>query len=622
MTDVAETTPASDPEAVAHPVSSATGAGAATGPLTSRRVVQIALGLMALQLLVRGWVAASGFFWQDDLIVTGMAARLGTLSPDFLLYNHDGHFMPAGFLLTGILTWLAPLEWWPMVATLVLLQAVASLAVWRLLRILLGDRPVLLAPLLLYLFSPLSLSAFAWWIAGINALPLQAGMAWVVGDAVLLVRTGRVRYAVTGVIAFAATLLFFEKSLLIPLVAFATVVILLRHAGAAAPIIAALTHARWLWAGITVVVLAWAPLYYSVVGSPAVDDDYAGSVPQAVDLIGGGWLKGLVPGLFGGPLSWADPGLWAAPSTTLIAFSCAVIAGAVVWTSRHRRHCGVIWWLILAYLVANAAAMIMGRLNAATPGLLSLSLRYYADMPVVVALAMALVWVAPVRTDLARRRVLTPQGRRVIAVGSAAAFLVASMWSTVSFTRAWEKSPTEQYLATARASLAEAGDVPLLDQGVPNAVLWALVHPYNLASHVFAPLGDSARFARTTTQLRQLDESGRLVDARMDTMRSIEPGPMENCGHGVSTRRTTVVPLDGPLVALDWTIQLNYLAGDDGVLEVSLDGEGLRVPVAKGPNTVYVRLVGGGDQLRLRSATPGVAICVDSGFVGFVEVPD
>jgi hypothetical protein len=622
VTHVTEATPASEPDVSAAPTPSATDAGPARASIAGRRVVQIAAALIGLQLLVRGWVAASGFFWQDDLIVTGMAGVLGPLSPDFLLYDHDGHFMPAGFLLTGALTWLAPLEWWPMVVSLVVLQALASLAVWRLLRILLGDRPMLLAPLMLYLFSPLSLSAFAWWIAGVNSVPLQAGMAWVVGDAILLARTGRTRYAVTGTIAFAVTLSFFEKSLVIPLVAFAVLVLLLRHAGAGAPMLGALKQARRLWAGMAVVAAGWAAAYFSVVGSPAVDDEYAGSVPQAVDLIGGGWLKGLLPGLFGGPLTWADPGLWATPSSALVVFSCVAVAGAIVWTARHRRHCGVVWWLLAAYLVINAAAMIMGRLNEATPDLLSLSLRYYADTPLVVAIAMALVLIAPVRTDLRRRPVLTPQGRRVVAIGAAAAFLVASLWSTVTFTRAWEKSPTADYLATARASLADTGGVPLLDQGVPNTVLWALVHPYNLASHVFAPLDEGNQFGRTTSELRQLDEAGRLVDARMETMRSIQPGPLDGCGHGVSALRTTVVPLDGPLVALDWTIQLNYLAGGDGVLEVAMDGESLRVPVVEGPNTVFLRMVGGGDQLRLRGATPGVAICVDSGFVGFVEVPD
>ncbi|TFV66021.1 UNVERIFIED_ORG: hypothetical protein E4P37_07530 [Bacillus sp. AZ43] len=593
-----------------------------TASLTGRRLTVAALVLIGLQLLLRGWVAANSYFRQDDLIVSGLAARRPLFSADFLLYDHDGHFMPAGFLLTGLLSRLAPLEWWVMLVTLVALAAVASLAVWRLLRILLGDRPVLLVPLLLYLFSPLSLPAFAWFIAGANALPLQAGLAWVVGDAVLLARTGRVRYAVTGTLAFAVTLTFFEKSLVIPLVAAAVLVVLLRTAGAATPIVAALREGRWLWVGCTLVVAGWFAVYATVVGSPAIDERDAGTVPQAVDLIGGGWLEGLVPGLIGGPLTWADPGLWATPAPSIVVVGCVAIACAIVWTSRHRRGAGVIWWLFAAYLVINAAAMITGRLTEATPTLLSLSLRYYAEAPLVAALVLALLILAPTRTDFRRRPVLTPAGRRAAGIGAAAAFLVASLWSTASFTRVMADSSTDDYLANARASFEQVGDAPLLDQSVPDSVVWAPAHPYNMATHVFAPLGHEAPFASSTPELRLLDTSGQLVDGRIDALRGLLPGPLAGCGYGVTAGRTTTVPLDGPLVSLPWTVQLNYLAGDDGVVEVSLDGRTVRVPVERGPNTAFVRLTGGGDELRLRGVTAGVGVCVDSGQVGFVRPVD
>ncbi|SNR67466.1 hypothetical protein SAMN06272737_11887 [Blastococcus mobilis] len=41
--------------------------------------------------------------------------------------------------------------------------------------------------------------------------------------------------------------------------------------------------------------------------------------------------------------------------------------------------------------------------------------------------------------------------------------------------------------------------------------------------------------------------------------------------------------------------------------------------MVEGPNSVFVRVIGGGETLRLRSATPGLAVCVDSGAVGFVQ---
>jgi hypothetical protein len=45
------------------------------------------------------------------------------------------------------------------------------------------------------------------------------------------------------------------------------------------------------------------------------------------------------------------------------------------------------------------------------------------------------------------------------------------MASTVDHVRAWKGDPTQDYITTALASLAAAGDSPLLDQEVPSEIL-------------------------------------------------------------------------------------------------------------------------------------------------------
>ena len=82
----------------------------------------------------------------------------------------------------------------------------------------------------------------------------------------------------------------------------------------------------------------------------------------------------------------------------------------------------------------------------------------------------------------------------------------------------------------------------------------------------------------------------------------------------------TVAPLEGSLFAWEWTLRLDYFANRDGVVQVAMStGEGVRVPLARGPHTVFVRLVGGGDDLRLHSMTDDLSLCVVSGAVGMAE---
>ena len=106
------------------------------------------------------------------------------------------------------------------------LQLLASLALLRALYVILGWRPVLLIPLTFALFTPLAVPGFAWWAAALNSLPMLAALAWVCADAILLVRTGNQRYAVTGVLVYFGGLLFFEKAAVIPFVAFAVAALL------------------------------------------------------------------------------------------------------------------------------------------------------------------------------------------------------------------------------------------------------------------------------------------------------------------------------------------------------------------------------------------------------------
>src|ERR1700737_2205504 len=192
------------------------------------RVGLVAALLIVVALVVRAVLAFRGYFYWDDLILTGRAGTQNILSTSFLFDDHDGHVMPAAFLVAGPITRLAPLNWIGPAISLVVLQLLASLALLRTLHVILGWRPVLLLPLTFALFTPLSVPAFAWWAAALNSLPMLAALAWVTGDAVLLVRTGNHRYAVTGLLVYFGGLLFFETAAVIPVVAF-TIAALYAH---------------------------------------------------------------------------------------------------------------------------------------------------------------------------------------------------------------------------------------------------------------------------------------------------------------------------------------------------------------------------------------------------------
>jgi len=251
---------------------------------------------------------------------------------------------------------------------------------------------------------------------------------------------------------------------------------------------------------------------------------------------------------------------------------------------------------------------------------LAQTLRYLPDLVVVLALLLAVGLCAPNRErsawlDASRRRT-------VVTVGATAAFVVSSLYSTATFMTSWRNNPAQPYLQNARAGLAEAhaaSSAPLLDQEVDPLVLQRVAAPENLASHMFALLMDRPEFAGATSELRMLDVSGHVVDAKVTWVRSIVAGPEPNCGYLVQPDFPVAMPLDGPLLPADWTAEINYLANSDGSLMMSLsEGTDTKVPVRPGLNRVYVRLAGAGDAIKVRANTAALSVCIASGPVGFV----
>lgn len=583
-------------------------------PPTAGRVLVMATALIAAQLVVRGVVVFAGDFYWDDLILVSRSGQLPPLSGEFLLYDHDGHFMPAAFLVAWISTAVAPLNWTVPALTLIALQALASFAVLRVLRLLLGTRPVVLLPLTFYLFSPLTLPSFAWWAAGLNSLPMQIGLAWVAGDAIRLCRTGRIRFAVSGAVVAALSLAFFEKSALVPFVAFAVVVLMYRVDGIERPVRAALVRGRALWLPLAVVIAGWAAAYMHFTHSRLV----VPSATQTVGLAHHGTSLGLVPTLLGGPWAWdrwppSPP--WATPPLVLVVLGWLAVAAALAWSLRYRQRTAGIWVSMVAYVVVSEAAMVLTRSGPDTAYELAQTLRYVADSAVVLAIGWALIVRAPRRPGV----LPLPRPRPALVVGLAALFVASSLWSTATFVARWRDNPTVDYLANGRAALAANQDTPLLDQPVSIYVLLPVAYPHNTTSHIFGPLRERPEFARSTNYLQLLDDSGKLIPAAVTPTRNIGQGPAPGCGYRVEGAPAEL-PLDGPLIDWEWTAQLNYFASADGAVEVGLNrsDDTVTVPVEAGLNQVFVRVLGAGDALTIRTVTPGLALCVGAGPVGSV----
>ncbi|MEE3063880.1 MAG: hypothetical protein VYA67_07905 [Actinomycetota bacterium] len=594
-------------------------------PVTSARTGPPYLGaaaavLIVVALVIRAVLAFGGYFYWDDLILIGKAGTEGLLSPSYLFDDHDGHVMPAAFLIAGALTRLAPLDWTGPAISLVVLQLLAWLALLRALYVILGWRRVLLIPLTFALFTPLGVPGFAWWAAALNSLPMLAALAWVCADAVRLVHTGNQRYALTGVLVYLGGLLFFEKAAVIPFVAFAVTVLLCHVRGDRSALLTAWRGGLRLWVASLILTVAWVALYLAVVNQQRWSSDLA----MTGDLLARSVTHGIVPGLAGGPWHWdrwAPASPWATPPPLVMALGWLVLIAVLALSLVRKQRLVPVWLTGAGYAVACQVPIYLMRSSKLTALELAQTLRYLPDLVVVLALLAAVGLCAPNRS-LGARWLDTSARRAVVTTGLAALFVASSLCSTATFLTSWRDNPTQSYLRNAESSLAAAhtnSTAPLLDQEVDPLILQRVAYPENLASHMFALLRDRPEFATATTQLRMFDSAGRLIPARVTWIRTIKPGPMPRCGYFAQPDSPARMMLDGPLLPADWTVEFNYLANSDGSMTVSLpEGPGVKVPVHPGLNRVYARVPGAGDAIMVRANTTALALCIASGPVGFL----
>lgn len=603
-----------------------------TDTITARRVGAIALGLIAAQLVVRAVLVIWGNFYWDDLILIGRASSHSIVSWDYLGYSHDGHFMPGAFLLAGLTTVIAPVQWWLPAVTLVVLQALASLAVWRMIAIIAPRaRAWGLVALTFYLFVPMTVSAYAWWAAGLNTLPMQAAMAVVVGNVVRLVRDqpkakDRLRLEIGAVVAFAVGLLFFEKSLFILPVAFVAAIVVMRSVSSSrsdvadyreSPLSQTFLRARTLWLTLACMFIAWVVVFFAT--STATAGSH--SVAQTAKLVWRSINEAIIPSLAGGPWVWdrwtPSPPM-GFPNIAMIIAGWAVLIAVIALTCRAKRGAATIWVFALAYAVLAQVPVMWNRSSDNTALELAQTMRYLPDTALVLTIALALIAASPNRGGAHAQAVVQAEPDRRPAYAAIAAtviFAVSAMVATMSFGQSWRDDPTGDYIVTARASLAQMDGKTMFDQPVPLEVLLPVAFPNNMISHVFGRLDKRPDFGTVTDDLKVLNPQGQLVAGAVTPQRTFKASRGSCAKPRIDG--PTKLDLSGPLIQWRWTVGFSYCADRDGIVEMQLgNGMPVKVPVRQGLHPIYVQFDGSGLELRVRPVTPGLRLHTGDGRVG------
>ena len=596
--------------------------------LTGRRVVQVGILLAVVQALLRLLWGLGSYFTQDDFVFYSLAATQ-PFDLDYLFQDRGNHLMPGVQALVWVLNDWAPLNHTVAVGAVVAFQVLANLAVLAMLFEAFGRRTAVLAPFSVYLWSALTLPAFLWWAASLNAVPLQLGLALAMLCHLRWMRTRRWPWVLGTLASVLLGLLFFQKAVLALPLLFGLTWVLERGSAPIHDLLRVLRRHLAVWIPLTALVVAWMALYLHLVNSSFTARQASAGV--GADLTVDSLAYAVAPSLVGGPWSWSSAvtflGYAPTPPPLLALFSWAALIAFAIVGLVVRRGFGRMLVVVAGYVAADIVLILWGRAGAFGAAV-GLELRYFADASLVLcfALGFALMqsrveadaWTSYARPVLSFVSTHSWQVK-LVSVSVLVLWIVSALWSSLALATDWRTQPARTYIENARRSLAEADpDTVLLNEPVPLGVVLGWFTPYNGTEYVFAPLRDKPKFGKQTERLLTINAEGLIREAQVSGVRS-RVGPLAGCGWAVNSANQKVarIPLEQAVFPWGWTVKLAYLAGKDTPVTFALDdSEPVTIQLREGLHDLYFPYIGEGRIVTMSGVDRGAAVCVDRIDVG------
>jgi hypothetical protein len=612
--------------------------------LRRNQVSVASVTLIVVSLIWKAEFLSHYFFRQDDFAAYDRGLNSG-LTLGYLFHIDSGHLFPGVYLISWILARVALYNWAAAVTVELALIAGASVAAWRLLRTLMGNRLALLIPLVLYLVSPLAFPTYSWWITAIEAVPLQIAVFMALNWHVRYVWTGRLRFAWYSAAWQLFGLFFFEKAVVIPLLLFAITVGFLtsrRFLPGLRATVVRLWRGWVLYLGLAVIYGA----FFLIDLSNASGEHTSMSAPMHTlnAYTSKLFLADLLPGALGGPWHWYhqanSAGAYAAALTDVGWLAVAVVLVIVAATILVRRRAWWAWAILLGWVVvADMIPVVVGRLGDRVywgyGSLFGMETRYVADVPAVLAIVVALAFwplVGPERKgDAPTKRKDFFTGRwKLVGLGLVAVIVVGSIWSVQRFqtvTNIRTVISNQDYIENANAALADtpAGTV-IVNSQVPSYVMVGLFGKSSDTSVVLAPLSHRGSHVTWTNQasgtianLKIFGGDGRLWPAALSGSTTGKIATWRSCI--TSTRPRLILHFQPVSVAWANTLRVGYIAESGAVGQVIEVYYGQKVgtfTVQPGIHKVYLPVHGSAASVVLQGRGGFAGLCFAPAVAGYV----
>lgn len=587
----------------------------------------VAAVLILIQVLWRANMTAKSYHTLDEFTFMSIASQ-SPLNAEYLLTTYNHHLLPGLKFVAWVFTAWNEMAYWPYAITLILLQALVSVAFFRLLRQTLPSTWGILLPLAIMLFSPLTLEANELWVVGLIMLAWQLAAIISLSALMKYSRTRRKRQLVAMTLAVLFAMAFSQKGLLIVPLLFLTATCLLVKGGPLRSMWLALKRFWPAWAALGTIAIAYAVFYVlqprGAIPYPRNYDDITTFLRQQIG-------STLASGLVGGPWEWLPAGGGNPPhaaSPQLLTYAAwIVIACFIAATIWRRRIAGRAWLMLAGFSILNAAVFAVTRLGEMAPAFIVGQVSRYVGEIVVVAAFCAGVALTGLKSDPRPARPLPLPASMSGAAAALTAIVIAALsvgmiWSTDGFATLAAVKPSRGYVENAIADMQKApkGTV-VLDAGVPGDVIsiWCCTEERSGTAKLFAPLKQKPVFAQEGDNLYMFANDGHLRKATVSGVgmrRPAAPCGEPDGGYVARNGNTVRLPLEVSPWTWGWAVRIGYLSTADTKATIWYGSSSHTIPIKKGLNQYIFFIEGGGQELLLSLADRSATLCTDDIQVG------
>lgn len=584
--------------------------------------------LTGLQLWLKGAALAHAYFRQDDFqfFDRALSSHFGW---SYLMTVQGGHLMPGGLLLDWVLVRASLYDWTLISIVTLALLALACFALLRLLRRLLGNRPRILIPFMIYLFTPLMVPGLAFWTTTLQWLPEQVVIFIALDAHIRYVRGGRRWHAVAAAVWIVVGMLFDDVGLLVPLLLFAVTSAFFGSGRWGTATVEALRRHWKAWVLYGTLALAYIGLFIAQLPTSNQQPGKPGAFANVVTFASTLVRVTFVPGALGGPWRWVSIGDFAfagyIPALAYLAWAvAALVILASVW---YRRRAWRAWAILAAWLLLSAVVpLVIGRVSLQNPTTIGTDVHHVIDsLPVLVICLGLAFWPVAGEEEAYRGRPPVRMRRAATAI-VLCLFLAGSLWSFRAFEAATSSAPARSYIATARAAVAGAPQgAVIVDTSTPsNVEIPALFGRYASTEQVIGPLaralpGQHLHWVQAPSgvipNLMIFDNTGRLWPAGFLGASESSPGK-RGCWRVGAT--PVQLPFGTSMFNWPWTLGLSY-RGSSATLAVLFGGLWHDVFLPAGNNLVYVPALGAGSFAMAKIISTGPKVCISHLSIGQLE---